>query len=615
MICKVPDIATRDSGSNNASHVVRFLSPDAFQQQTHFAQVEVSTNGLQFSTSYPKHLFAFVEYSHAISLHPQQGPTRGGTQVSLHFAAEMRYTLSSNIQCKFGNSLVQGQIINALVLRCLSPQSSARFSVVEVTGNGYDYTSSGLTFEHVLFEPFKLSPAAGPEAGGTEVELVGSRIGEMFSELFCEFVPIKGNRQVQNVSAVSRSSDKVTCLTPRVIGRQTHELYIVSHSGRIGPPVLFAYTNEQVNRLQPSQGPVNGGTVVRLQGDGFFQLSAWECYFASHVVPAQIISDNELRCTSPHFGACGGVVNVLLCASGASCIGEGLSFAYIPKIRIANVLPVRGPAHGGTLITISFTNCQNWTRVSSLPILACKFEANGEWTAASFLSVSTVRCRTPSRAPGYVGVHLATDRMLGTDASTNIDTGDSVTFEYFEASIHAVTPLSGPTLGHSHVTIMGTNFYAPLHATVRCQFGHFTTPGEILSSTTIICKTDRHDASGSVALQVLVNDVPYPDFDSRLSFFFFPEPDVNGIRPAFGPSDGGTVISVTARASFPSGSPICQFSNMLYSIRYMGTFVSLSQRQHANIISCVTPSLLPGVWTIRLLVSCLLNKHPVTHGV
>lgn len=83
---------------------------------------------------------------------------------------------------------------------------------------------------------------------------------------------------------------------------------------RLAPSVPSIY------RCEPLMGPVGGGTVVRIHGDGFllgrgFERGTFRIGFGQQIVPCKRAADDMLVCTAPPHGE--GIVTVrLLCANG-----------------------------------------------------------------------------------------------------------------------------------------------------------------------------------------------------------------------------------------------------------------------------------------------------------
>jgi len=116
-------------------------------------------------------------------------------------------------------------------------------------------------------------------------------------------------------------------------------------------------------------------------------------------------------------------------------------------------------------------------------------------------------------------------------------------------TVTSFTPANGPAAGGTVVTITGTNFQSG--ATV--MFGDAAAASVTINSATSISATAPAHASGGVTI-VVTN----PDGQSATAgtFTFAPSgPTVTSFVPTFGPSAGGTVVTITG-TNFQSGATV-----------------------------------------------------------
>ena len=102
-----------------------------------------------------------------------------------------------------------------------------------------------------------------------------------------------------------------------------------------------------VRALEPSRGPIEGGTFVNVTGSGFSARAAllgytW-CRFNSTSVAAAWRSSTELHCVAPRHQT--GVVSVEVTQNEQQHTSDGLRFEF-EVVAAYSVYPTSGPLHG-----------------------------------------------------------------------------------------------------------------------------------------------------------------------------------------------------------------------------------------------------------------------------
>ena len=103
-----------------------------------------------------------------------------------------------------------------------------------------------------------------------------------------------------------------------------------------------------IRALEPSRGPIEGGTFVNVTGSGFSARAAllgyvW-CRFNSTSVAAAWRSATELHCIAPRHAA--GVVSVELTQNKQQYTSDGVRFEF-EVVAAYSVHPSTGPSGGG----------------------------------------------------------------------------------------------------------------------------------------------------------------------------------------------------------------------------------------------------------------------------
>ena len=166
----------------------------------------------------------------------------------------------------------------------------------------------------------------------------------------------------------------------------------MSHSG---VQVEYLSASEIVS-VSPSTGPVSGGTVVTLVGDGFV-AGVTECAFGSSVrVMAQVQSSTEATCVSP-AGVRGSVMLELTTPTTTKAM-----FTMVEAADVSSVEPSVVSAAGGESMVV----------VSSVESTgsACLFGGTVMVTAELSADGATMSCPTVAMHPGQTTVQVSVDR-------------------------------------------------------------------------------------------------------------------------------------------------------------------------------------------------------------
>jgi len=116
-------------------------------------------------------------------------------------------------------------------------------------------------------------------------------------------------------------------------------------------------TTASITRVGPNVGPVRGGNTVRIFGTGFLPIpGADEATVGSKIVPADCSSSTRCTITMPRGT---GIVNIQVVVEDGlevSKVTSGDRYQYALAAHISSLSPRRGPARGGTRVTIRGSN-------------------------------------------------------------------------------------------------------------------------------------------------------------------------------------------------------------------------------------------------------------------
>jgi hypothetical protein len=337
-----------------------------------------------------------------------------------------------------------------------------------------------------------------------------------------------------------------------------------------------------ITGLTPSSGPLSGGTVVTITGTGF--TGATTVWFGTTAVTSLTVnSDTQITVTSPPSTA--GTVNVTVTTlNGTSAVTPAGQFTYtaIPAPVVTGLTPASGPVIGGTVVTITGTGFTGATSVL--------FGATAG-TGLTVNSATQITVTSPAGAAGIVDVTVTTPN--GTSAVTP---ADQFTYTTIPApTVTGLTPVSGPVIGGTVVTITGTGFTGA----TSVLFGATAGTGLTVNSATQITVTSPAGAAGIVDVTVTT-----PNGNSAVTpadkFTYIAAPTVTGITPAS--SICGTNVSVTnlAGTNFVVGTTPSVWLEKAGQVKIIATDVKVISPTQitCNLTIPTWTSTLEGAWDV-----------------
>ena len=269
---------------------------------------------------------------------PSKGPLTGGTKVTI---TGTNFTTVTSV--KFGgkdshHGHIQGAPTKLKVTdptssrRGRSPSRSLRPGGPGPSPQGSTYVA-GPTIT-------KVTPGAGPTAGGTVVTLTGSGFVTGATSVTFGGTTIPAG----SVTFVSTTAIKVTSPAH---GAGTVTVKATTAGGTSGSGEHFTYeAAPTITKVTPAAGPTGGGTMVTLTGTGFVS-GATTVTFGGTTIPAgsvTFVSTTKIKVTSPSHAAATVTVKATT-AGGTSASGE--HFTYVAAPTITKVTPACGADRRG----------------------------------------------------------------------------------------------------------------------------------------------------------------------------------------------------------------------------------------------------------------------------
>ncbi|MET9351755.1 IPT/TIG domain-containing protein [Streptomyces sp. NPDC006617] len=314
------------------------------------------------------------------TINPTQGPTTGGTVVTLTGTA-----MTGTTAVRFGSTNATSFSVNsASQITAVSPPraaGAAAVTLIHPTGN-----SNSVTFTYVVAQVPQVTgvtPVSGPTAGGTTVILSGTGFTGATAVTFAG---------VPATSFLVNSATQITAVSPSGVAGAA-AVAVTAPGGTSAPDAYFFYAAPPaLHSGSPAQGPTAGGTVVTLIGSNL--LNAGAVLFAStNAASFTVVSATQITASAPP--GTGSAPITVVTPGGTS---NPVAFAYVAPPTLSALVPIAGPASAGTVVTLTGTNLATTSAVT--------FGS----TAASFTVVSDtqVTAVAPAGPPGPTTVSVTT---------------------------------------------------------------------------------------------------------------------------------------------------------------------------------------------------------------
>ncbi len=412
------------------------------------------------------------------ALEPNTGNPSGGDQVSI-----LGGGFETPVRVTFDGTPAQVLSVAPNRIRVITPPSATSVPVgststvdVAVTINlneeleatdtlsrGFTYTRGGTTQQPAVFS---VTPASGPNEGGTRVTINGDGFESPIQVFFGSGTSATTFTGVE-ATVESVTTTRLVVVTPpaRSFGQdnQNKTVNILVKNVNSGFSTIatsaFQYgTKVIITAAGPGSGPFTGGTRVTIHGQGFeapvavslggrgqqvLSVTGTEIVIVTSGVPVNMCpADGQID---------GGTFSVTNINTGDSADSDiGFTF-LVPLPIITSVSPASGPQGGGTTVTIGGQGFQPPVRVL--------FSKGGEDFSASVQGASSTQITV--RSPGVPNSAL--------DTETCDDNADGTAGERFIPTTFDVQ-VQNLTTGCDN-TFSGSFTYIPTNQTCRNDVG------------------------------------------------------------------------------------------------------------------------------------------------
>lgn len=382
------------------------------------------------------------------SVQPNTGSPNGGEGVTITGGG-----FESPVRVTFGSVPAQVQSVTANRIRVVTPPSQQNVPVggtatvpvsvtinlnevdqqVDTLQNAFIYARGGTVIQPQVFS---VSPASGPNDGGTRVTIVG----EGFQAPVQVFFGSGSTGAFTGLEATVESvtPTRIVVVTPPAQGFGQNNLNevvdILIRNLNSGFATVagsaFQYGSGGANvpfisAVAPNQGPFTGGTVATLFGQGFDDPVSVTLAGVAASVISVTATEVVVRSSGIAIDSCGdvsGPIRLVNIETGESATGPDWIYRVTSPV-ITGVTPSSGPQTGNTQVTLSGVDFQG-------PV-AVTFSSGGNGFAASVQSVSStsIVVRTPAVSNGALDTEDCDDNGDGTTGTRYIPTAFNVRVE------------------------------------------------------------------------------------------------------------------------------------------------------------------------------------------
>lgn len=283
-----------------------------------------------------------------------------------------------------------------------------------------------------------------------------------------------------------------------------------------------------VDFVEPDSGPESGGTVVKVEGADF--VTGAKVVFGGVTATGTVVeSDSKINTVTPPHAA--GLVDVVVTNPDLQSGTKVMGFNYLVGPRISSIEPAKGPAPGGTAITIRGTDFAFGATVELGAVPA---------VSLTLISPTMLTGVTPAHQPGIVDVVVKNpDGQTGT-----LERGFS-----FEPAptLATISPNRGSTAGANPVSLSGSGFTAGCTVTFG---GAAATQVNVTSPSALTLIIPAH-AAGTV--DVVVKN-PDGQTGSLAGGFTFLSSGLFSVSPTGGPASGGNQFTVHGAGFVPGAT-------------------------------------------------------------
>ncbi|XP_036388356.1 plexin-A1-like [Megalops cyprinoides] len=249
----------------------------------------------------------------------------------------------------------------------------------------------------------KLYPETGPRQGGTRLTITGENLGLQFRDI--QNGVRLGKVLCHPIEEEYISAERIVCQLADATGYPVHAAQVevcvrdCMADYRAVSPRTFTFVTPYFSRVQPTQGPLSGGTRITIEGNHLNAGSAVSINIGLRPCRFERRSAREIVCVTPAGQNAGGTP-VMVDINWAELRNPEVKFNYTEDPTILKIDPDWSIASGGTLLTVSGTNLATIKE----PKIRAKYGSVESFHNCTVYNNSVMVCPAPSVAHSEKGV-------------------------------------------------------------------------------------------------------------------------------------------------------------------------------------------------------------------
>jgi hypothetical protein len=536
--------------------------------------------------------FTYIGQPTVTSLSPNNGPTAGGTAVTIsgtNFATGATVTIG-------GAAATNVVVVSSSSITATTPAGSVGAVTVTVTNvgsqsgslaNGFTYNAAAaISYVQVASAtpqtPTATVPVSYPAAqtaGDLNVVVVGRNdttstvqsVTDSLGDTYKLAVgPTLGSGLQQSIYYAANITGGTNTITVTFNQAAVYpDVRILEYRGVTTLDVTAAASGNSTSASSGSTTTTSGSELIFGADTIATTTAAAGTGFTARIItsPDSDLAEDKIVTSSGSNSA-----TATLTSAGA-WVMQMATFAAVapPQPTLTSVNPNTGSTAGGTAVTITGTNFAAGATVTFGGTAA---------TNVAVMNSTTITATTPAGTAGAATLTVTVAGQSGSLASG---------FTYIAPpTVTSVSPNAGALAGGTAVTITGTNFATG--ATVT--FGSAAATNVVVLSSSSITATTPAASAGAVTVTVTNGNGLSGSLAS--GFTFAPAPTVTGVTPNNGPTSGGTSITITG-TNFAAGAVV----EMVETRRQATNVVVMN----STTITAVTPTGDAGAESVSVTVN------------
>uniref|UniRef100_A0A672N3I5 Plexin-A1 n=1 Tax=Sinocyclocheilus grahami TaxID=75366 RepID=A0A672N3I5_SINGR len=243
----------------------------------------------------------------------------------------------------------------------------------------------------------RLFPETGPRQGGTRLTISGENLGLQFKDIQ-NGVRI-GKVACQPIEEEYISAEQIVCRLADATGYRVQDAQVevcvrdCLPEYRAVSPKAFTFVSPYFTRVQPSYGPISGGTRITIHGSHLNSGSAVSIKIGLNTCRFERRSAREIVCVTPEGLGSGGTP-VMVDINAAELRNPEVKFNYTDDPSILKIEPDWSIASGGTPLTVIGSNLASVRE----PKMRAKYSSVTSVNNCTVLNNTVMVCLVPSVA-------------------------------------------------------------------------------------------------------------------------------------------------------------------------------------------------------------------------